>query len=97
MKHGSRIYAKSSDMVETTMFEYPQSNHELPHWNYVLRCCVKCPSMNLPDQKIDYQYSNTSTSIGFHINHLIACCTAHERLPLTDKRICCKCKHDSFS
>ena len=70
-------------MAKATMCAYPQSDHTLPHWKGVLRCCAKFPSVNINDQETDYKYSNTSTSISFHIYHLIARCTTHGRLPLT--------------
>ena len=97
MPHGHYIYAKSSDMEKSTMCAYPQSDHELPHWKCVLRCCAKSPIINLPDQETDDQYSNTSPSINFHIYHIIARCTTHGRLSLTDTKICRKCKQDNAS
>ena len=33
----------------------------------------------------------------FHIYHIIACCTTYVSLPLTDKKMCCKCKQDYAS
>ena len=71
-------------MAKSRMCAYTQSDHALPHWKYVLKCCVKCPSVNIPDQETDYQYPDTSPSIRFQIYHLIVCCTTHGRLPLTD-------------
>ena len=65
--------------------------------NVYLRCCAKCPRVNLPDQETDDQYSETSPSIRFHMYHLIARCTTHGRLPLNDKNICLTCKHDCDS
>ena len=50
MPHGSHIYSKASDMVNATMCKYPQSDHALPHWKFVLRCCADCPCINIPDQ-----------------------------------------------
>ena len=79
------------------MHGYLQSDHALPHWNCVMQCYDKCPRVNLPDQETDYQYSNTSPSIYFHIYNLTARCTKHGRLPLNDKKICCKCQQDSVS
>ena len=55
-------------------------------------CCAKCPSVNIPDQETDDQYSDTSTSIRFHIYHLIAV-----RLTINANEICHKCKQDSDS
>ena len=50
MPHGRHIYAKASDMANATIFTYPKSDHALPHWKCVLRCCAECPYINLPDQ-----------------------------------------------
>ena len=72
MPHGRHIYAKISDMEKSTMCEYPHSYHELPHWKRFIRCCAKFPSVNIPYQETDDQYSNTSPSINFHIYHIIA-------------------------
>ena len=74
MPHGCHTYAKASNIEKSTMCEYPQSDHALPHWKFVIQCCVKFPSINIPDQEIDDQYSDTSTSVRFNIYHLIACC-----------------------
>ena len=79
------------------MCAYPWSAHALPHWKFVLRCCVKYPIINLPDQEKYDQYSNTSTSIRFHIYHIILRYTTHGRLQLTEEIFFRKCKHDSVS
>ena len=69
----------------------------LPHWKCVFRCCAKFPNVNLPDQEIDYQYFDTSPSIRFRVYRLIARCKTHGRLPLTEKKMCHKCKQDTAS
>ena len=51
MPHGRHIYAKSYDTEKATMCAYSQSDHALPHWKYVLLCCAKCTSNNIPDQE----------------------------------------------
>ena len=61
MPHGHPIYAKAYDMEKATLCAYSQSDHALTHWKCVLRCCAKCPSINLPDQEIDDKYTDTST------------------------------------
>ena len=43
------------------------------------------------------QYSNTSTSIIFHIYHIIAHCTTHRRLLLNELKMCHMCKQDTAS
>ena len=57
MPHGRHIYAKSYDMEKAKMCTYPQSDHALPHWKFVLRLSAKFPCINLPDQETDNQYS----------------------------------------
>ena len=51
MPHGNHIYAKAYDMEKATMCVYPQSEHVLPQWKCVLRCCAKFPSINIPDKE----------------------------------------------
>ena len=97
MTHGRHIYDKAYDMAKTTMWAYSQSDNSLPHWKCLLICRAKCPSINLPDQERDNQYPYTSPSIRFHFYHLIARCTKHGRLTLTDKKICRKCQKDTTS
>ena len=62
-----------------------------------MRRCAKCIRINIPDQVTDGQYPDTSPSIRFHIYHLVARCTRHGRLTLTDEKSCCKCQHYSVS
>ena len=80
-----------------TMCAYTHSYHALPHCKCVLRCCSKCPSVDLSDQEIADHYPDTSPSIRSHIYHIIARCITHGRLLLTEKKICCKCKQDTAS
>ena len=56
MTHGRHIYAKSSDMSNTTMCAYPHSDNALPHWKFVLQCCDNCPCINLPDQETNEKH-----------------------------------------
>ena len=49
--HGNHIYAKASDMENTTICTYPQSEHAGTHCKYVLQCCSDCPCINIPDQE----------------------------------------------
>ena len=97
MPHGRHIYSKAYDMAKTTMCAYSQSDHVSPHCKCVLRCCAQCPIINITDQETDHNHPNPSLSIRFHIYHMIAQCTKHVRLPLTDKKICCKCQQDTAS
>ena len=82
MPHGRRIYDKEYDMENSTTCTYPQSDHVLPHCKCALRCCTKCPCINLPDQEIDNMCSETTPSIRFHIYCIIGRCTDHGRIPL---------------
>ena len=97
MPHEHHIDAKAYDMAKSTMCAYSQSDHALPHWKFVLRCCDKYRSINLPDQETDDQYPYTSPSICFHIYHLIVHCTKHGIPPLTDKKSCHKYQQDTAS
>ena len=97
MPHGRHIYSKAYGMAKATMCAHSQSDHTLPHWKCVLRCCAKCPSINLPDQETDGQYPDTSPSICFHIYHIITRFKKHGRLPLTDKKSFLKCQQDTAS
>ena len=87
MPHGRHIYAKEYDMGKATMCANSHSDHAFPHWKCVLRCCVQCPSINIPDQETDDKYPNPSPLIRFHIYHLIARCTKHGMIPLIDKNV----------
>ena len=97
MLHRHHIYAKAYNILQATLCAYPQSDHALPHWKCVLRCCADCPCINVPDQKTDNQNSDTTPSIRFHIYHIIAHCTTHGRIPLNDKNICYMCKQEYSS
>ena len=79
------------------MCVYSQSDHALPHWKCVSRCCAKCPSININEQETDDHYPGISTSIRFHIYHLIARCKTHGRFPLTENNVFRKCQHDNAS
>ena len=72
MPHGRRIYAITYDMAKETMCAYSQSDHVLPHWKYVWRCCAQFPRINIPDQETDDNNPKPSPSTRFHIYHLIA-------------------------
>ena len=97
MPHGSHIYSKASDMANATMYKYPQSEHALPHWKCVLRGCVDCHCINIPDQETTKNHDETTPSIRFHIYHIIGRCTSHGRIPLKDKNICYMCEQESLS
>ena len=88
MPHGNNIYAKSSDMYNATMRTYPHSDHALPHWKCVLRCCADCPFINIPDQETTKKNDKTTPSIRFHIYHIIGRCDTHVRISLKDRNIC---------
>ena len=97
MPHVRHIYAKAYYMAKATMCAYSQSDHALPHWKFVLRCCAQFPSINIPDQETDDKHPNPSPSIIFQIYHMIAHCTTHGRLPLNYNKNCCKCQQDTAS
>ena len=90
MPHERHIYANSSDMEKATICTYPQSDHALPNWKCVLRCCAECTNINLPDQGTNKKHEETTP-----IYHIIGRCTAHCRILLKDKKICYMCKQES--
>ena len=45
--HGKYMFQKASNMAISRMCAYKYSNHELPHWECVLRCCAQCPNIDL--------------------------------------------------
>ena len=96
MPHGCHIYAKASDMANAKMCTYPHSDNALPHCKCVLRCCVNCPCINLPDQEKNKINEETTPSIRFNIYHGIGRFNAHGRIPLKDKKICYMCKQESL-
>ena len=78
--NGRHIYTKTSDMENATMCTYPQSDHALPHWKCVLRCCAECTHINLTDQE-KIKTRRKTPSIRFHIYHIIGSCAAHCIIP----------------
>ena len=65
MPHGRHIYANTSDMANTTICTYHQYEHAPPHWKCVLRCCAKCPCINLPNQKTKQKRKKQHPQLGF--------------------------------
>ena len=94
MPHGIHIYAKASDMANAKMCTYPQSEHSLPHWKCVLRCCAECTCINITDQEKNEKNDETTPTIRFHIYHIIGRCTTNGRVELIDKNICYMCKQE---
>ena len=97
MPHGRHIYAKTYDTTKAIMCTYPQSDHALPHWKCVLRCCAECPCINLHDQKTNKKHEETTPSIQFHIYNIIVRCSAHGIITLKEKKICHMCRQESSS
>ena len=95
MPHGNHIYSKASYKENATMCTYPHSEHALPHWKFVLRCCADFPCINIPYQETTKKHEETTPSIRFHIYHIIGRCTAHGRIQLKDKKICYMYKQES--
>ena len=65
MPHGRRIYAKAYDIANATICTYSQSDHSLPNWKYVLRCCTDFPCINLPDQGKKKNMKKQHLKLGF--------------------------------
>ena len=97
MPHERHIYATASDMENAIMCTYPHYDNALPHWKCVLRCCAECLCINIPDQETNEKNEETTTSIRFHIYHIIGRCTDHGRITLKYKIICYMCKQEYSS
>ena len=65
MPYGRHIYKKAYDMAQATMCTYPQSDHALPHWKCVLRCCDGCPCINLTEQEKRKKRKKQHLQLGF--------------------------------
>ena len=76
-------------MAKATMCACHQSDHALPHCKCILRCCAKFPCINIPDQEINNDYSDTTPSIRFHIYHSVDPCTDHGRISFKYKKYSC--------
>ena len=63
--------------------------------NVYLRCCDQCPKINIPDQEKYDKHPNPSPSIFLNIYHLIALCTKHGKLLVTDKKRFYECQYDT--
>ena len=63
--HGSHIYAKSSDMANTTMCAYHNSDHALLQWKCVLWCCAEFSCINIPDQETTKKMAKQHPQFGF--------------------------------
>ena len=48
MPHGNNMFQTESDMEIAKMCAYTPQKHALPHWKCVLRCCEKCPRIDIP-------------------------------------------------
>ena len=92
MSYGCHIYAKSYNIAQSTMCTYPQSDHALTKWKYVLWCCADCTCINILYQETDNHNSDTTLPIRFHIYHIISRCTSHGRITFKDKNNCYMCK-----
>ena len=60
-----------------------------------MRCCSQFPCINITDHETDDKNLSPSPSIRFHIYYLVARCTQHGRIPLTDKKSCRECQQDT--
>ena len=65
MLHGSHIYAKASDMANAKMCTYPQYEHALPRWKFLLQCCADFPCINISDQEATKKHEKLHPQLGF--------------------------------
>ena len=52
-------------MAQATMCAYPQSDHALTHWKFVLQCCADCLYINLPDKETNKNMKRQHSQLGF--------------------------------
>ena len=45
---------------------YLTSDHAIPHWKCVLRCCAECLCINITDQETTKKHEETTPSMEFH-------------------------------
>ena len=57
-----------------------------------MRCCAKCPRIDLTSLESDDQNLNFSPTICFHVHHIIARWTVHDRHPFNENRQCWFCE-----
>ena len=53
MPHGFQIYKIAYNKDMSTIFTYPLSQNELPHWKYVICCCEYFTCIVTPSQELD--------------------------------------------
>ena len=86
---GLPLHAKSSHAAFSTMCSFPVESIHIPHFDCVLKCCTKCPNLQIPaeecstDDQIPY--------IKYHIYKNVYRCTLCGQLPFEDgnKRMLC--------
>ena len=98
MTHGHHSCQKAYSMAMDTICAYPPSQHEFPHWKYVLRCCDNFPRIDITIQESDKHHSNKCIMIHSHVYHLTSWCSVLGIFPLSEKEICslCLCDTDSM-
>ena len=95
MPHGKHTPKTVSDINMATMCAYKSSKYALPHWKCVLRCCAKCPCINLPSPEYDQKNSNIIPIIRFNVYHLIERCNVYGIYFLNEKTVSiCKFSFD---
>ena len=83
--HVKHVFKTASDIAMATMCAYPSFKNSLPHWKFVMRCCAKCSCIDVTSPESDQNKSNVSSTIRFHVYHIITCCTVHGRQTLTKR------------
>ena len=65
--HGFHIYNTASCISMEKTCPCTSKHHGIPHWEFVLRCCDKCPSIVLPSQQTIKDITNTCKTIRFNV------------------------------
>ena len=51
MPHDFNIHQTAYEMAMDTMWAYPLYQHTSAHCKYMLRCCLKCPRIDITSQE----------------------------------------------
>ena len=97
MTHGKHIFNTASDTAIATMCAYLSTKYVWPHWKCALRCCAKCPRIDLPSLESYHNNTNFSPTMRFHVYHLTARYIVHDRRPFNEKKDCKLCEAYSDS
>ena len=66
----------------------PSQQHRLPHCEFLLRYCEKCPDISIPRQETNKDATNTCSTIHFRVYKNVFWCNIHIIFPYEEQTIC---------